>query len=140
MKTSKKILFAFISIIITAGMSLLFHACSIHPLAWQPEPKPTFTGELALNEKLNTIQKIGLNSWYGPEDIVFDSVGNMYCGVHIGEKNFSDGRILKIDTSGKAEEFFNTNSWVAGLHFDNQGNLIALSHKLGLISISPEKK
>ena len=57
-----QILFAFISIIITAGMSLLFHACSIHPLAWQPEPKPPFTGELALNEKLNTIQKIGLNS------------------------------------------------------------------------------
>ena len=67
-------------------------------------------------------------------------LGNFYCGVHIGEEDFSDGRILKITPDGKVEEFYNAGSWVAGLHFDTQGNLIALSHKLGLISISPDKK
>jgi len=81
-----------------------------------------------------------LNGWYGPEDIVFDSSGNMYTGVHSKEKDFSDGRILKIDTSGKGEVFYNAGSWVAGLHFDANENLIALSHKEGLISISRNKK
>jgi sugar lactone lactonase YvrE len=64
----------------------------------------------------------------------------LYCGVHIKEYDFSDGRILKINNLGKVEIFLNTNSWVSGLHFDNKGNLIALSHKLGLISIDPDKK
>jgi sugar lactone lactonase YvrE len=77
---------------------------------------------------------------YGPEDIVFDGTGNMYAGVHSKENDFSDGRILKIDTTGKLEVFFNAGSWVAGLHFDNSGNLIALSHKQGLISIDPQKR
>jgi len=90
------------------------------------------------NEVLLTTTKIPLNGWYGPEDIVFDSLGNLYCGVH--NKDFSDGRILKIDTAGKVEEFYNSGSWVAGLHFDKSNNLIALSHKQGLISISPAKK
>ena len=71
---------------------------------------------------------------------MFDSSGNLYCGVHIGEDDFSDGRILKITPSGQVEEFYNAGSWVAGLHFDGHGNLIALSHKLGLISLSPEKE
>jgi len=50
-----------------------------------------------------------------------------------------DGRILKIDTAGRIEEFYNSGSWVAGLHFDKEKNLIALSHRQGLISISPNK-
>ncbi|HEX6892693.1 MAG TPA: SMP-30/gluconolactonase/LRE family protein, partial [Chryseolinea sp.] len=115
-------------------------SCSIRPLAWSPDQKPSFSGVTALNEKLSSIEKIPLQGWYGPEDIVFDTAGNLYCGVHIGENDFSDGRILKITPSGQVEEFYNAGSWVAGLHFDASGNLIALSHKLGLIRISPEKE
>jgi len=121
-------------------VALLLKSCSIRPAAWSPSQKPEFSGVTALNEKLSGIEKISLRGWYGPEDIVMDSAGNLYCGVHIGEEDFSDGRILKISPDGKVEEFYNAGSWVAGLHFDTQGNLIALSHKLGLISISPEKK
>lgn len=120
-------------------VGLLLESCSIRPQAWSPAQKPSFSGVTALNEKLSSIEKISLQGWYGPEDIVFDSAGNLYCGVHIGEQDFSDGRILKITPSGKVEEFYNAGSWVAGLHFDDTGNLIALSHKLGLISISPDK-
>jgi sugar lactone lactonase YvrE len=138
MKKSKTALAISLPIIVIVSM-MLFESCSIHPLAWKPETKPTFTGSLSLNEKLSAIEKIYLNGWYGPEDIVFDTEGNLYCGVHSKEYDFSDGRILKIDNSGKVEIFLNTNSWVSGLHFDNRGNLIALSHKLGLISISPNK-
>lgn len=119
---------------------MVFNACAIQPLAWTPLPKPLFTGPTSLNEKLTTTQKIELNGWYGPEDIVFDKAGNLYCGAHMKATDFSDGKILRMDTSGKFEIYYNAGSWVAGLHFDANENLIALSHKEGLISISPDKK
>lgn len=118
---------------------LWFQSCAIHPNAWQPEPQPAFTGTSTLNEQLASAQTISLHGWYGPEDIVFDPAGNLYCGVHRQASDFREGCILKIDSSGKSEVFYNAGSWVAGLHFDTQGNLIALSHKEGLIRISPDK-
>jgi len=114
--------------------------CAIQPQAWEPAAKPAFSGTTALNEDLSATQTIALAGWYGPEDIVFDQRGNLYCGVQCGAADFSDGKILKIDSTGKTSIFYDAGSWVAGLHFDAQGNLLALSHREGLISISPEKK
>lgn len=125
-------------VLVAIGFMLFLNSCAIHPLAWQPSKISPFEGTTTLNEKLTKVSKISLNGWLGPEDIMFDSLGNLYCGVH--NKDFSDGRILKIDTTGKIEEFYNSGSWVAGLHFDKENNLIALSHKQGLISISPNKE
>jgi sugar lactone lactonase YvrE len=122
----------------SALFGLMLSSCSLKPLAYQPETIPSFEGATQLNEKLLTSKKIQIDGWYGPEDILFDSIGNLYTGVH--NADFSDGRILKIQPSGKVEEFYNSGSWVAGLHFDKESNLIALSHKQGLISISPTKK
>ena len=127
-------------IIFTAAVlyGLTLGSCALTPLAYQPEESPSFEGVTQLNEKLLASEKIQIDGWVGPEDILFDSLGNLYTGVH--NDNFSDGRILKIDSSGKVEEFYDSGSWVAGLHFDKKGNLIALSHKQGLISISPTKQ
>ena len=134
--TTVAILFIAATIIIP----ITFKAFSLAPVAWRPGTKISFADASALNEKLTATQKILLNGYYGPEDIVFDGTGNMYTGVHRTETDFSRGNILKIDTNGKAEIFYEADSWVAGLHFDAQGNLVALSHKQGLISISPDKK
>ncbi|CAM1356903.1 SMP-30/gluconolactonase/LRE family protein [Tenacibaculum halocynthiae] len=115
--------------------SILFKACSLKPSAWKPPVNPKFNGVFSKNELLKTTKKVNLNGWYGPEDIAIDSQGNLYCGVHITETDFTDGRILKIDTTGKISVFCNTQSWVAGLHFDKNENLIACDLKRGLISI-----
>ncbi len=132
-----KLSFLVLSIV---SLMLFFQSCAIKPMAWQPQTKPLFEGKTKLNNELTTITKIDLGGWVGAEDIVFDSLGNLYCGVHKAENDFSDGKILKINTDGKIEIFYDAGSWVAGLLFDKQGNLIALSHKEGLISISPQKK
>jgi sugar lactone lactonase YvrE len=138
-KTMSKIKSIF-SVISIAIPMLFLKSCAIKPLAWQPQTKPLFEGTTKLNNELTTITKVDLGGWVGAEDIVFDSLGNLYCGVHKALNDFSDGKILKINPDGKIEIFYDAGSWVAGLHFDKQGNLIALSHKQGLISINPEKK
>ncbi len=121
------------------AVSIMLGSCGIHPEAWKPAAKPAFSGVTALNEKLSTAEKLSIDGWCGPEDIVFDKDGNLFCGVH-AKNDFADGRILKIDTTGRVEVFYNSRSWVAGLHFDADGNLVALSHREGLIRISPDKK
>ena len=124
--------------VVSALVGLTISSCSLKPLAYEPPTIPAFEGTTQLNDKLLNSDEIQLDGWFGPEDILFDSLGKLYTGVH--NEDFSDGRILKIDTSGKVEEFYNSGSWVAGLHFDKKSNLIALSHKQGLISISPSKQ
>ena len=125
--------------LLVLGLSMTFSSCGLQPVAWTPAPKPMFAAETALNEKLSTAEKITLDGWCGPEDIVFDGAGNLFCGVH-AKNDFADGRILKIAPTGQVEVFYDARSWVAGLHFDTDGNLVALSHREGLISISPDKK
>lgn len=117
----------------------IIHSCAIQPISWEPPIKPALQNVLEPQDKLKTAEKIDLKGWFGPEDIVFDKEGNLYCGVHIGTEDFSDGKILKISPAGLVEVFYDAGSWVAGLHFDPNKNLIALSHRQGLISISPDK-
>lgn len=115
----------------------LFQSCSLQPLSWTPPEKPELTGVLAENNLLASTEWIDLEGWYGPEDIAVDSEGSIYCGVHVSKNDFSDGSIIKIDTNGVLTRFCNTNSWVAGLHFDREGNLVACDQLRGLIRINP---
>ncbi len=126
-------------LMVTSALSgLMLSSCAIKPLAYEPGIMSEFEGVTQVNENLLSSEKIQLDGWFGPEDILFDRLGNLYSGVH--NADFIDGRILKIDSSGKVEEFYNSGSWVSGLHFNKAGNLLALSHRQGLISISPQKE
>jgi len=126
--------------LLAPAAALVFASCGIRPVAWEPAEKPAFAGTTALNDKLSSTEKLFLDGWFGPEDIVFDKAGNLYCGVHRKANDFSDGRILKMDTAGKTSVYYDARSWVAGLHFDSDGNLVALSHREGLIRIGPDQK
>ena len=122
---------------ITTVIIIIFfiQACALKPLAWTPPVKPELTGVLAENDLLKNTKWIDLEGWYGPEDIAVDTQGNLYCGAHISKTDFSDGRILKIDTNGTVSVFCNTNAWVTGLHFDANENLISCVRNRGLVAI-----
>lgn len=139
MKLSKYLFSGLAFLILFFATTLFFNGCTIHPKAWEPPTKPPFMGELELNEKLTAISKIDLGEWNGPEEFAFDASGNMYCGVHKGEKGFSSGAILKISPEGKVEEFLKTDAWVTGIAFDRHNNLIALMNGVGLIRVAPDK-
>jgi len=115
--------------------SVTFQSCTLKPLSYTPPIKPKLVGVLAENELLSTTKWIDLKGWYGPEDIAIDKQGNAFCGVHISRTDFTDGRIIKIDTVGNVTVFCNTGAWVTGLHFDKNENLIACDQKRGLISV-----
>ena len=135
MKSIKIFKISIATIIALFIASVLLKSCTLQPLAWSPPLKPEFVGPLAKNELLNTTKWIDLDGWYGPEDIAVDTQGNLYCGVHVSKTDFTNGKILKIDPTGKVSVFCNTESWVAGLHFDKNGNLIACDLERGLISV-----
>jgi sugar lactone lactonase YvrE len=128
------------TLILLTTLATIFQGCSLQPVAWNPPQKPELTGAFAKNELLNKTEYIHLKGYYGPEDIAIDGNGNLFTGVHLKKTDFSDGRILKIDTAGKVTVFTNTNSWVTGLHFDKNDNLIACDQKRGLISVDKEGK
>ncbi|MCT4582695.1 MAG: SMP-30/gluconolactonase/LRE family protein [Flavobacteriales bacterium] len=120
--------------IVASSIFLLFQSCQLTPLSWNP-PSLSNSINTSDNDLLKSSQHLSIGKWYGPEDIAIGKDGYIYCGVHINKKNFKNGRILKIDTSGNISTFCNTGSWVTGLHFDDQHNLIACDQKRGLISI-----
>jgi len=118
---------------------LIFGSCAIQPKAWTPLKKPEFKGKLALNEKLTKNSQIHLLGYYGAEEFAVDEDGNIYCGVHKGEKDFSSGAILKIKPDDTVEEFLRTDKWITGMQFDKNGALIALMNDVGLVKINPDK-
>lgn len=139
MKLFKSLSYGFALLFLVLGFTILTDSCAIHPEVWNPPLKPAFEGSLQLNEKLTDISKIDLGVWNGPEEFAFDDAGNMFCGVHKGEKDFAQGAILKISPEGEVEEFLRTDSWVTGMQFDRNGNLIALINGLGLVQIDKNK-
>ncbi|WBX72999.1 SMP-30/gluconolactonase/LRE family protein [Tenacibaculum pacificus] len=138
MKISKKIKISIVTILALFALfiiNVIYNSWSLSPLAWSPPTIPKLDGVLTENELLSTTERIDLDGWFGPEDIAIDNQGNLYCGVHISKTDFTDGRVLKIDTSGKVSVFANSESWVTGMHFDSNQNLIAGDLERGLISI-----
>ncbi len=113
----------------------ILQSCALTPNAWTPHPPSKTIGDLSKNDLLQSAKQLSIGNWYGPEDIAIGLDGSLYCGVHATKKKFEDGRILKIDPSGNISTFYNTESWVTGLHFDRNQNLIACDQKRGLISI-----
>ncbi len=128
-----------VSVILIFIFSTWIKSTRIDPVAWTPPQKPKLEGVFKTNELLQKTEWIDLKGWYGPEDIAIDKAGNLYCGVH-KKNNFEEGAIVKIDKAGVLSVFCNTGKWVAGLHFDASGNLIACDQKRGLISVNPQGK
>ncbi|MEV6301959.1 SMP-30/gluconolactonase/LRE family protein [Actinoplanes sp. NPDC051861] len=98
----------------------------IHPKRWRP-PAIADGGPTAPLQVLRKLPTGGP----GPEDVVFDSAGNVLCGT-------GDGRIVRIDPStGERTVLASTGGRPLGLHARSDGGVLVCDHDRGLLAVSP---
>jgi sugar lactone lactonase YvrE len=104
----------------------------IHPLAWNPAPAPALTGVLAPNNDLAHAELVTATP-DGPEDITFDTQGNLYTGDEAGT-------IYRVTPDGHTEQYATTGGRPNGLRFAPNGHLIVADTRRGLLDINPTTK
>jgi ribose transport system permease protein len=98
-----------------------------------PETAPDSGSEYALNDKLRGVDAIGLGELDGPEDVIFDSQENLYCGSRHGDII----RFFAPDHK-RWEIFAHIGGHPLGLAFDAKGNLHTCVGGMGLYMITPD--
>lgn len=88
----------------------------------------------ALNNRLRDAEAIGLGKLDGPEDVIFDRDGNLYCGTREGFIWRFSGKDLK-----KQEIFARTGGRPLGMAFDRDGNLIICIAGMGVYGVRPDR-
>ncbi|WP_439888079.1 SMP-30/gluconolactonase/LRE family protein [Pseudomonas sp. MBLB4123] len=127
----KKLLGLLALAIAATALYLAVTPSPIDPLAWQAPPAPAMTGVLEPNDTLMKAELIAKGQLQGPEDSAVDAQGRLYSGLH-------DGRIVRIDASGRLETFAETGGRPLGMDFDAAGNLIVADAYQGLLAIDPQ--
>jgi sugar lactone lactonase YvrE len=110
---------------------LLFWPTGVHPVAWQPQPSPGYSGPYARNERLAAMRLLPLPSGAGPEHVAQGPDGLMYTAL-------DNGRIVRLRRDGQhLEPVANTGGRVLGFDFDRQGDIIAADAYKGLLRVTP---
>lgn len=108
---------------------LCFWPVAVDPQAWEPSADPGLNGPYAINDALAATERYGEDAGNGPEDVAIDAQGRVVVG-------FIDGRIVRFDTAGKAEELVNTGGRPLGLDFAPNGDLIIADGYKGLLALN----
>jgi sugar lactone lactonase YvrE len=128
----RRLVLVVILLVAVAAAYLTSWPVPIEPVAWNPPQAPELTGPYAPNSDLEAAQRLLEGRGVGPEDVAFDSVGNLFCG-------FQGGAIVRIPADGgEPEEFVNTGGRPLGMVFDPRGNLIVADAFRGLLSVWPD--
>jgi ribose transport system permease protein len=88
----------------------------------------------AINDRLSQVEIIGLGEIDGPEDVILDEEGHLYCGVRHGEII----RFLAPDYI-KREVYAHVGGRPLGLAFDRDGGLNVCIAGMGLYRIDRER-
>ena len=124
-----------IIVVALIGLALtgfLYRASAFGALAYSPPAPPSLEHDFAPNQLLLNAELLALGEVYGPEDLAVGPDGFIYGGTQ-------DGKIIRIHTNGRVEDWLETGGRPLGLHFDSTGNLIVCDAYRGLLSISPQK-
>jgi len=107
---------------------------SYFKLGQRHDISPDGASAYALNNRLRDADAIGLGKLDGPEDVIFDREGNMYCGTR-------EGFIWRF--SGKNHEtqeiFARTGGRPLGMAIDRDGNLIICVAGMGVYGVRPDR-
>ena len=99
---------------------------AIAPVKWNPPPPTPFEGRFAANDKLGRVE-LWRTPGEGPEDVAFDSAGNLYTGL-------ADGRVLRFEPGGgDPQVLFSTGGRPLGVEVDADDRLIVCDADKGLL-------
>lgn len=89
----------------------------------------------AINDALSSAEPIGLGEVDGPEDVILDREGHLYCGSR-------DGDIIRFfgPDHREREVFAHVGGQTLGLAFDRQGNLLTCVGGMGLYKVTPQRE
>ncbi|MCX5480802.1 SMP-30/gluconolactonase/LRE family protein [Kaistia geumhonensis] len=88
----------------------------------------------ALNDRLRSVEIIGLGEIEGPEDVILDRHDNLYCGTRHGDIV----RFLGPDHK-RSEIFAHIGGHPLGMAFDRDDNLLVCIGGMGLFQVAPDK-
>lgn len=88
----------------------------------------------ALNNRLRDAEAIGLGKLDGPEDVIFDRQGNLYCGTREGFIWRFSGENFETQ-----EIFARTGGRPLGMAFDRDDNLIICVAGMGVYGVRPDR-
>lgn len=123
------------------SLILLVFLYSCHTLnieEFTPKASPKLNRSSLKLDLLTKSKKISLKGHYGPEDILISNNNEIYTGVHDG--TFKNGKLLKISKSGDIETIFSAQSWISGLEWLPDNNIVALVLDHGIVSVNPKTK
>ena len=106
------------------------------PGTWEPPPIPDVRapGSIwGINDRLSNAMTIGLGLVDGPEDVVLDDQGRLYCGDRRGWIWRFTGEQFE-----HGEVFAHVGGLPLGMQFDAHGNLLVAIAGMGLYQVSPE--
>jgi ribose transport system permease protein len=111
----------------------------LNPTLLENGPLPDISAEgggaYAVNPRLANAEAIGLGQVEGPEDVILDRQGRLYCGDRRGWiMRFSGPRFEEC------EVFARIGGMPLGLAFDRDQNLIVCVGGMGLYAVDPEGK
>jgi ribose transport system permease protein len=89
----------------------------------------------ALNDRLRSVEIIGLGQIEGPEDVILDRDDNLYCGTRHGDIVRFFGPDHK-----RSEVFAHIGGHPLGMAFDRAGNLLVCIGGMGLFQVSSDKR
>jgi ribose transport system permease protein len=103
--------------------------------ALPPSPTTEPGSPFALNDKLSNVEVVGLGEIEGPEDVIVDRAGNLYCGNRYGDVVRFFGPDHK-----KWEIFAHIGGGPLGLAFDRDDNLVVCVSGMGLYKVTPQRE
>ena len=89
------------------------------------------TSPYAINDILSVAEPIGVGEVDGPEDVILDEAGNLYCGSR-------DGDIIRFlaPDHKRREVYAHIGGSTLGLAFDRQGSLLVCVGGMGLYKVT----
>ena len=104
-------------------------------LALPPAPVVDGPGSpYRLNDRLRSVEIIGLGDIEGPEDVILDRDDNLYCGTRHGDIVRFFGPDHK-----RSEVFAHIGGHPLGMAFDRNDNLLVCIGGMGLFQVAPDR-